>query len=101
MLPFYWIRKNPTEATFVIEAPKCSSEILSKSITFVFKLMFKEIEGYNKQSFFLSNGNPMWKIFNNQLVIDTIKNWNGSDKDIPIAFYNFLTLSIFIISKIK
>ena len=40
--------KNPAKTRFIIPAPNCSLEPLSKSITSVFKLFFQQIESYNK-----------------------------------------------------
>ena len=69
----YWLaklHKNLIKARLIIAALKYSLTPLSKSVTSVFKLSFKEIEGYKKQTFFFSGINPFWRILNNQPVID-------------------------------
>ena len=53
----YWLpklKKNPAKATFIIAAPTCSVKPLSKYITSCFKLIFNQVNCYNKQcSYFL------------------------------------------------
>lgn len=58
--------ESPTKATFITQF---------KYITSVSKLMFKQIECYNKQSPFFSGVMSAWKIFNNKTITeDTHKN---------------------------
>ena len=54
--------------------------------------MFNQIESYNKQSSFSSGVKPFWAILNNQLVIGTIKNLNGSKTS--NTCFDFSTLHI-------
>ena len=48
------LHESPSKARCIIAAPKRFLKPLSKSITSVFKSVFKQIEGYNKQSSFFS-----------------------------------------------
>ena len=84
------LHKSLTKGMLIIEASKCSSKQLSKSTTFVFKLMFKRTECYNWQRSFLSGVKSFWAMCNN--VIDTIKNLNGGNKSASTLCYNFSVL---------
>ena len=41
------LHKHPSKARFIIVAPQCSVKLLSKAVTLVLKLMYKQIETYN------------------------------------------------------
>ena len=46
----YWfskLHKNPTKARFIIATPKCLVKSLSKAVTAVFKLTYKQIGNCN------------------------------------------------------
>ena len=46
----------------------------------VFKLIYKQIDSHNKQSTFFLDIDPFWLILNNQLVINSINNFNNHSK---------------------
>ena len=54
--------KIPTKTRVIIAAPKCSLKPLSKSITRVFKLMFKQIEICDEQSSSFLGIKSFWRI---------------------------------------
>ena len=71
----YWLpklHKIPIKTRLIIAAPKFSINPLSKCITFVLKLTFKQIESYYKQSFSFSGVTSFWEILKNQSVIDSV-----------------------------
>ena len=91
----YWIpklHKNPTKARFIVAAPNCSIKPLSKAVTQVLKLMFKQIEMYNHKSTYFSGVKSFWPIQNNQPVIEAIKKLNGRSKANSISTFDFSTL---------
>ena len=80
----YWLpklHKIPTKVSFIIGVPECSLKPLSKWV-FFFKLMIKQIKGYNKQRSFI----------NYQPTSDTIKNLNSRSNATSIICYDFSTL---------
>ena len=57
LLPhIYWLpklHKNPIKFRFIIAAPNCSVTPLSKAVTKIFKLFYRQIETYNNKSDFI------------------------------------------------
>ena len=91
----YWLpkmHKNPIKFRFIIAAPKCSVKPLSKSITSIFKLFYKQIEAYNKKCFFYSGIKMFWVIQNNEPVIKSINRINSRSKANCISTFDFSTL---------
>ena len=91
----YWLpklHKKPTKARFIIAAPKCSLKPLSKAITKVFKLMYSQIENYNKKCHFFSGIKTFWTIQNNTPVIHNINNLNKKNKAYSVSTFDFSTL---------
>ena len=91
----YWIpklHKTPTGARFIIAAKKCSIKPLSKAISRVFKLIFKQIESFHAKSKFYSNYNLFWVIQNSRPVIDKLNKINSRNKAKSITTYDFSTL---------
>ena len=91
----YWIPKKhkiPSKARFIIASPKCSIKTLSKYITSVFKLFYKQIESYNKKCEYFSGVKSFWVVQNNKPVIDAIHKLNHRNKASSIATFDFSTL---------
>ena len=91
----YWLpklHKKPTKARFIIAAPKCSLKLMSKAITKVFKLMYNQIEDYNKKCHFFTGVKTFWTIQNNSPVIKSINNLNKRNKALQITSFDFSTL---------
>ena len=91
----YWspkLHKHLCKARFIIAAPQCSVKPLSKAVTSVLKLMYKQIETYNSKIHYFSGVKSFWPIQKNQLVIDSIKNTNSRNKALSIATYENSTL---------
>ena len=91
----YWIpkmHKTPSKSRFIVAAPKCSIKPLSKAITSVFKLFYKQIEAYNKKSRFFTGVNTFWVVQSNKQITDVIKNLNKKSFAKSINTFDFSTL---------
>ena len=65
---------------------------LSKDITKVFKLIFNQIESYNKKCHFFSGVKTFWTIQNNTPVINSINNLNKRNRALSLTTFDFSTL---------
>ena len=96
LLPhIYWLpklHKNPIKFRFIIAAPNCSIKPLSKAITKIFKLFYRQIENYNDKSHFYSYIKTFWVIQNNENVIKSINNINRRNSAKTISTFDFSTL---------
>lgn len=91
----YWLpklHKSPIKFRFIIAAPNCSIKPLSKAITKVFKLFYRQIETYNAKSYFFSYVKTFWVIQNNEDVINSIKKLNKRNALKSMATFDFSTL---------
>ena len=91
----YWIpklHKNPLKFRFIIAAPNCSIKPLSKAITKVFRLFYRQVETYNSKSFFYSQVKTFWVIQNNEHVINSIKRLNKKSSVRSMSTFDFSTL---------
>ena len=76
----------------IIAAPNCSIKPLSKAITKIFKLFYRQIENYNDKSHFYSYIKTFWVIQNNENVIKSINNINRRNSAKTISTFDFSTL---------
>ena len=91
----YWtpkLHKNPIKFRFIIAAPDCSMKPLSKAITKIFRLFYKQVETYNAKSFFYSQVKTFWVIQNNEHVINSIKKLNKRNSVRSMSTFDFSTL---------
>ena len=91
----YWlpkIHKTPIKARFIIASPKSSIKDLSKAITSVFRLFYKQIENYNDKCRFFTGVNTFWVVQNNKPVIDAMTKLNARNKARSISTFDFSTL---------
>ena len=91
----YWIpklHKTPIGARFIIASKSCSIKPISKAVSSVFKLIFKQIELFHAKSKFYSNYNLFWVIQNSRPVIEKMKQINSRNKAKSITTYDFSTL---------
>ena len=91
----YWtpkLHKNPIEFRFIIAAPNCSIKPLSKAITKIFRLFYRQVETYNTKSFFYSQVNTFWVIQNNEKVINCINKLNKINSVRSMSTFDFSTL---------
>ena len=91
----YWtpkLHKNPLKFRFIIAAPNCSIKPLSKAITKIFRLFYRQVETYNAKSFFYSQVKTFWVIQNNEHVINSIKKLNKKGSVRSMSTFDFSTL---------
>ena len=93
----YWIpkkHKNPSKARFIIASPKCSIKPLSRALTSIFKLFYKQIEAYNLKCQYFSGVKSFWVVQfqNNQPVIEAIEKINRRSSASSISTFDFSTL---------
>ena len=91
----YWlpkIHKSPIKARFIIASPKSSVKPLSKAITSVFQLFYKQIESYNDKCRYFSGVKNFWVVQNNRPVIDAMTKLNARKKAKSISTFDFSTL---------
>ena len=92
----YWIpkmHKNPIKSRFIVAAKVCSLKPLAKSITYILKRFYKQIETYNAKSRYYSGGvNTFWVVQNKDPIIQTIKKLNSRNKAKSISTFDFSTM---------
>ena len=91
----YWIpkkHKKPLKARFIIASTKCSLKALSKSITSVFSLFYKQIENYDKKCFYFSGVKGFWVVQDNKPVIEALEKISKRGKARSINTFDFSTL---------
>ena len=75
----YWTpkkHKHPTGKRFIIASKHCSTKLISKSISLVFKLIYRQIENFHTKSKFLSNYNKFWVLQNCDPVLESLNRIN-------------------------
>ena len=91
----YWtpkMHKTPTGARFIVASKTCSTKVISKSVSSVFKLIYKQINNFHKNAKFLSNYNKFWVLQNSDPVLHNMKRINRKNNAKSIATYDFSTL---------
>ena len=91
----YWLpkkHKDPSGSRFIVAAPKCSVKPLSKYVTSVFKMFYKQIEHYNDKILFFSGVKSFWCIQNNAPVKKSIHKINSRSKARSVMTFDFSTL---------
>ena len=91
----YWIpklHKTPVKARFIIASKKCTTKQLSKDITAIFKLAYKQVETYNRKASRFSGINTFWVIQNSKPILETINHINLKNNAKCVSSYDFATL---------
>ena len=91
----YWIpkmHKNPVDSRFIVASAKCSTKPLSKAVSTVFKLIFKQIQNFHDKSTFYSRYNKFWVIENSSPVINKLDKINVKKRAKEISTFDFKTL---------
>ena len=91
----YWIpkkHKHPTGKRFIIASKHCSTKLISKSISLVFKLIYRQIENFHTKSKFLSNYNKFWVLQNCDPVLESLNRINKKKNAKSISTFDFSTL---------
>ena len=86
------MHKSPIKARFIIASPKSSIKPLSKAITSIFRLFFRQIKSYNDKSRFFTGVNSFWVVENNKPVINAMNNLNKRKKANSVSTFDFSTL---------
>ena len=53
----YWMHKNPIKTRFIIASPKSSIKPLARTITSIFRLLFRQIQTYDDNCWFFTGVN--------------------------------------------
>ena len=91
----YWTpkkHKHPTGKRFIIASKHCSTKLISKSISLVFKLIYRQIENFHTKSKFLSNYNKFWVLQNCDPVLESLNRINKKKNAKSISTFDFSTL---------
>ena len=91
----YWLpkmHKNPIKERIIIAAPKCSVKPLTKNITPVFKLLYNQIEKYDKVKAFYSGVKKFWCIQNTVPVKKAVEKLSARNCAKSITTFDFSTL---------
>ena len=91
----YWtpkMHKTPIGSRFIVASKICSTKALSKSVSSVFKLIYKQTENFHRKAKFLSNYNKFWVLQNSDRILHNIKRINRRNNAKSIATYDFSTL---------
>ena len=84
--------EKPTKVKFIKASSVFSTKSLSKSITSLFKLFFKQIDHCNKQSRFFSRISSFSTILNIRPVINSINDLHKHNKAPLISCFKFSIL---------
>ena len=91
----YWTpkkHKNPTGKRFIIASKHCSTKLISRSVSLVFKLIYHQIENFHTKAKFLSNYNKFWVLQNCDPVLESINRINKKKNAKSISTFDFSTL---------
>ena len=91
----YWLPKKhkvPSKQRFIVAAVKCTLKPISKMVTSLFKLFYRQIENYNKKLSFFSGVNKFWVILNNTPIREAIDKLNSRKCAKSITTFDFSTL---------
>merc|ERR1712082_84923 len=70
------MHKNPSGARFIVASSKCSTKPLSKNISYIFKLIFEQVQNFHLKSKFYGNINCFWVVKNSFSVIEKLDKIN-------------------------
>ncbi len=91
----YWTpkkHKNPTGKRFIIASKHCSTKLISRSVSLVFKLIYQQVENFHTKAKFLSNYNKFWVLQNCDPVLDSLNRINKRKNAKSISTFDFSTL---------
>ena len=91
----YWMpkmQKTPSGARFIVASSACSTKPLSKAMSFVFKLIFEQIQQFHLKSRFYSSIHKFWVVKNCKPVLEKLEVINTRKRAKCISAYDFSTL---------
>ena len=77
---------------FIIASKVCSTKQLSKDVSKVFKLLFRQTRNFHDKSYFYSNYNKFWVVENSTPVLNKINRTNSKANAKSISTFDFTTL---------
>ena len=86
------MHKNPSGARFIVASSTCSTKPLSKNISYIFKLIFEQVQNFHLKSKFYGNINCFWVVKNSFPLIEKLDKINKRKGAICISTYDFSTL---------
>ena len=91
----YWMlkmHKNPIKGRFIIASPKSSIKLLVRTITSIFRLLFRQIQTYNDKCRFFTGVNTFSVVKNNKPVVDAMNGVNKQRKATSVLTFDFSAL---------
>ena len=91
----YWMpkmHKNPSGARFIVASSKCSTKPLSKAISYIFKLIFEQIQNFHLKGKYYTNINYFWVVKNSFPIIEKLDKINNRKGAKCISTFDFSTL---------
>ena len=91
----YWMpkmHKKPSGARFIVASSNCSTKPLSKAISYIFKLIFEQVNNFHLKSKLYANINYFWVVKNSFPVIDKLDKINKRKGAKCISTFDFSTL---------
>ena len=91
----YWmpkLHKSPSGKRFIVASSTCSTKPLSKAVSNVFNLIFKQIRNFHRKSKFYSRYNKFWIVDNTQPVIDKLTKLSSRSAAKNLSTFDFTTL---------
>ena len=91
----YWLpkmHKKPSAARFIIAGKRCTTKLLSKHVTSVFKFFFDQIERYHKKVHYFSGVKTFWVIQNNEQPLESMARISERTNAKRITTFDFSTL---------
>ena len=86
------MHKNPSGARFIVALSKCSTKPLSKTISYIFKLIFEQIQNFHLKSKYYTNINYFWVVKNSFPIIEKLNKINNRKGAKCISTFDFSTL---------
>ena len=91
----YWIpklHKTPIKFRFIIASKKCTTKVLSKTVSSIFSLFQKQIDAYHRKSHYFSGIKSYWIIQNREPVLNAVKKSFARRSAKCLSSFDFSTL---------
>ena len=86
------MHKSPVGHRFIIASKVCTTKQLSKDVSKVFKLLFRQTRNFHDKSYFYFNYNKFWVVENSTPLLDKIHRTNAKRNAKHISTFDFTTL---------
>ena len=91
----YWLpklHKTPIGARFIVASKHCSTKPLSKTISKVFKMIFKHVENFHNKSLYYTDFKKFWVVENSFPILEKLNVINTRKRAKSISTFDFSTL---------